>query len=228
MLRRQPQQEAGLNLPNRCPEDESIAAYLDGGLSYATADEIETHLTDCSSCLEHFLAAKEAALAGDDARVPTKIMERAMALMPESESKGDVFNIVVGFVQDSIALIATSGRLILPTPAAQIRGKDKSADISMLQIESTLGELQIGVEIERLESKLCQIVVSVKAADGVLADGLRFSLLSGEREQASYLARQGTTTFDRIPPGEYQLAVTESGKPLGVIDLTIKEDSRER
>jgi hypothetical protein len=70
--------------------------------------------------------------------------------------------------------------------------------------------------------------VTVKSADGGLAEGLRFSLLSGERERASYLARQGAATFERIPPGDYQLAVTESSKSLGVIELTIKESHRER
>ena len=50
---------------------------------------------------------------------------------------------------------------------------------------------------------------------GSVADGIRLSLLSGEREQASYLARQGSAIFEGIPHGEYRLVVAESGVPLG-------------
>lgn len=223
LLRREP----GLKSPPDCPEDEAIGAYLHGGLSESARSEIEAHLADCGHCLNTFLAADAAAPGGQEAIVPSGLTARATALMPQSKSTGEVFTVVVEFVRDSLALIATSGRLIMPTPAAQIRGKEKSSDIAMLQIDSAIGQLRVGVEIERLEDDLCQVVVSATTTDGALADGLRFSLLSGDREQASYLARQGAATFDRVPPGEYRLAVTESGKSLGAVELTIKEESRE-
>jgi hypothetical protein len=57
----------------------------------------------------------------------------------------------------------------------------------------------------------------------VPADDIRLSLLAGGREQASYLARQGTVIFDRISPGDYHLAISENNVPLGSIRLTIKE-----
>ena len=223
LLRRPPQREGGWNLPVGCPGEESLAAYLDGGLSELAQGEMENHLADCRHCLDQFLAAEAAVQDRHEARVPTKLTDRAMALMPQFNSIGDVFTIVVEFVRDSLSLVSTSGNLVVSTPAAQIRGKDNSADIPMLQIESALGELQVAVEIERLEGDLCQVVVNVKTSADALADGLRFSLLSGNREQASYLARQGSATFERIPPGEYELAVFESGHSLGAIRLTIKE-----
>ena len=79
----------------------------------------------------------------------------------------------------------------------------------MLHVESELGEFKVAVEVERLEGDLCQVAVNVKSNAGSVADGLRLSLMSGEREQASYLARQGAAIFDRIPPGEYQLRSEE-------------------
>ena len=71
------------------------------------------------------------------------------------------------------------------------------------------------------------LVVKATPKAGSVADGLRFSLLSRGREQASYMARQGSAIFERIVPGDYQLAVAESGNCLGTIELTIKEGSRE-
>ena len=81
--------------------------------------------------------------------------------MPPPKSFGDVFSIVVEFARELLALIATSGRVVIPATIAQIRGKENSADVAMLQVESALGQLQIGVEIERLEGDLCQVVVTV-------------------------------------------------------------------
>jgi hypothetical protein len=70
--------------------------------------------------------------------------------------------------------------------------------------------------------------VTVKLRSGAIADNIRLSLMSGEREQASYLARQGSAIFDRIPPGDYRLKVSDSGHSAGSIRLTIKEGSDER
>jgi len=229
LLRRLAQREPGRNSQTGCPEDETLAAYLDGGLSESARDEIESHLAECRSCLDHFLAAEKGASDGFEATVPPRVLARAMALVPQRKPKDDIFHLVVELARDSLALISTSGRLVVPTLAVQIRGKENmTASDVLLCIESELGQFQVSVEVERLEDNLCQVAVKVTPIMGSGADGLRFSLMSGQREQASYLARQGAATFDRVPPGEYRLAVTESGKSLGAIELTIKEDSRER
>ena len=54
-------------------------------------------------------------------------------------------------------------------------------------------------------------------------DGVRLTLLAGSRELASYLARQGKAIFDGIPTGEYRLAVSQDGRPMGSMRLEIKE-----
>lgn len=222
------QREPGKNTQIGCPEDESLAAYLDGGLVETARSEIENHLADCRHCLDHILAAETAAREGPAATVPPKMLARAMALVKQPEPKGEIFKLVVELVRDSLALISTSGHLVMPTLAAQIRGKENSVDNSVLHVESELGEFKVAVEVERLEGDLCQVAVTVKSSARSVADGLRLSLMSGEREQASYLARQGAAIFDRIPPGEYHLVVTGSGDAIGVIQLSIKENGHER
>ena len=228
LLRRLRLRQPGKKLPIGCPRDESLAAYLDGGLSEPARDEIESHLAVCRSCLDHILAAENAAREVSTAVVPPKMLARAMSLMLQTKPRGDVFNLVVELVRDSLALISTSGRLVMPTMAVQIRGKEKIADNSVLHVESDLGQFQVAVEVERLEDDLCQVAVNVKSNAGSVTDGLRLSLMSGEREQASYLARQGAAVFDRIPTGEYQLVVSGSGDSIGVIQLSIKESGHER
>ena len=229
LLRRLARQQPSGKSPMECPGDENLAAYLDGGLAEIDRSKLESHLTDCRFCLDELVAAHTASQqVGSDA-VPAKVSARAMALFPESKPMREIFKLVIELARDSLELISTSGRLVMPAAAAAIRGKEKAADSSVLRIESELEKFHVAVEVERLDNNLCQVVVNVtpKAKDGV-ADGLRLSLMSGEREQASYLARQGSAIFDRIPPGDYQLTMTAPGGFLGAIELSIKENGHER
>jgi len=56
---------------------------------------------------------------------------------------------------------------------------------------------------------------------GLPAEGVRLSLNSDEREHASFLTRGGIVVFDRIAPGEYSIAVSESGAQIGKIKLSL-------
>jgi len=91
-----------------------------------------------------------------------------------------------------------------------------------------MGRFKVAVEVEPVEDELCQLAVTVKPQDGLAADAIRLSLVSGDREQASYLTRQGVAVFEQIPPGEYRLEVAESGHSVGSIRLIIKEGHHER
>jgi anti-sigma factor RsiW len=35
-----------------CPDDETLAVYLEGGLAPARRTRLETHMSDCDRCLE--------------------------------------------------------------------------------------------------------------------------------------------------------------------------------
>jgi hypothetical protein len=95
-------------------------------------------------------------------------------------------------------------------------------------VEKEMGRFKVAVEVERVERELCQVAVTVKPQDGLAADAIRLSLVSGDREQASYLTRQGVAVFEQILPGEYRLEVAESGHSVGSIRLIIKEGHHER
>ena len=211
-----------------CPDDERLANYLGESLSEAERRELESHLASCAGCLDDLGAAYKAQHEEDRDTVPQRLLEKAMALIPAKQAKPDFLEVVVKLVRDSLELVSTSGQLAFATTAAEIRGKGKSLDSTILQVEKELGKFRIWIEVERTEGDLCQVVVKVKAKGQLVADGIRLSLVAGGREQASYLARQGMIIFDRIPPGEYRLALSEGNAPLGSVRLMIKEDHHER
>lgn len=207
-----------------CPDEESLANYLSGLLSDAAKESLENHLAGCTFCVDEIVAAHKAMQDTATEIVPQRVMDRAMGLVPAKQRNEGVFDVVVRLVKDSIELVSTSGQWIAPMAAAPVgvRGRAQPSESSILQVEKEMGKFKVAVEVERVETDLCQVVVNVSGLEGKAAEGVRVSLLAGGREQASYVTRQGEAVFDRIPQGEYNLALSEAGAPVGMIRLKME------
>jgi hypothetical protein len=184
---------------------------------------METHLAQCTACLDDLSAAYSSMLGDEKETVPEALIAKAMALVPQAAQEEGFFDMVVRLARGSLELVSTTGQLVEVPGLAGVRGKPESQGTAILQVEKEMGRFKVAVEVEPVEDELCHLAVTVKAGGALPADGIRLSLLAGEREQASYLARQGTAIFDRVSPGDYRLAITEANAPLGSIRLTIKE-----
>jgi len=206
-----------------CPDEEALASYLGGIVAEEARSDMEAHLADCSFCLAEVIAAHKATQESDTEETHRLLMERVMALIPAAQAGPAFFDLVVRLVKDSVELVSTSGRLIPTMAPVGIRGRPRPSETSILQVEKEMGRFSVAVEVERVETNLCQVVVRVKENDGRSAEGIRLSLASGGREQASYLTRHGEVLFDRIPQGEYNLAISDSGAPVETIRLRLME-----
>ena len=206
-----------------CPDEETLASYLADGLTPTASEEMETHLAQCSACLDELSAAHSSMLGNEKETVPEALIAKAMALVPQTAQEEGFFDMVVRLARGSLELISTTGQLVEVPGLAGVRGKLETPGTTILQVEKEMGRFKVAVEVEPVEDELCQLAVTVRAGGALPADGIRLSLLAGEREQASYLARQGTAIFDRVSPGDYRLAISEANSPLGSIRLTIKE-----
>lgn len=206
-----------------CPDEETLASYLAGGAMPTMGEEVETHLAHCTACLDELSAAHSSMLGNEKETAPEALVTKAMALIPQTAREEGFFEMVVRLARGSLELVSTTGQLVEVPGLAGVRGKLESPGTTVLQVEKEMGRFKVAVEVEPVEDELCQLAVTVKAGGASPAGGIRLSLLAGGREQASYLARQGTAIFDRISPGDYSLAISESNAALGSIRLTIKE-----
>jgi len=206
-----------------CPDEEALASYLAGSLTPSTGQEMETHLSQCTACLDDLSAAYSSMLGDDKETVPEALIANAMALIPQTAQEEGFFDMVIRLARGSLELVSTTGLLVEVPGLAGVRGKPETQGTAILQVEKEMGRFKVAVEVEPVEDELCQLAVTVSAGGGLPADGIRLNLLAGGREQASYLARQGTAIFDRVSPGDYRLAISEANAPLGSIRLTIKE-----
>jgi hypothetical protein len=205
-----------------CPDEETLASYLADVLTPSMGEEVETHLAQCAACLDDLSAAYSSMRGDEKETVPEALIAKAMALIPQAAQEG-FFDMVVRLARGSLELVSTTGQLVEVPGLAGIRGKLESPGTTILQVEKEMGRFKVAVEVEPVEDELCQLAVTVRGGGALPADSIRLSLLAGGREQASYLARQGTAIFDRIPPGDYRLAISEANAALGSIRLTIKE-----
>jgi hypothetical protein len=206
-----------------CPDEETLASYLAGGVTPTMSEEMENHLAHCTACLDELSAAYSSMLGDEKETVPEALVMKAMALIPQAAREERFFDMVVRLARGSLELVSTTGQLVELPGLAGIRGKLESSRTTILQVEKEMGRFKVAVEVEPVEDELCQLAVTVRAGGASPADGIRLSLLAGGREQASYLARQGTAIFDRVSPGDYRLAISENNAPLGSIRLAIKE-----
>jgi hypothetical protein len=206
-----------------CPDEETLASYLAGGVTPTMSEEMENHLAHCTACLDELSAAYSSMLGDEKETVPEALVMKAMALIPQAAREERFFDMVVRLARGSLELVSTTGQLVELPGLAGVRGKLESSRTTILQVEKEMGRFKVAVEVEPVEDELCQLAVTVRAGGALPADGIRLSLLAGGREQASYLARQGTAIFDRIAPGDYRLAISEANAALGSIRLTIKE-----
>src|SRR5262245_24334789 len=206
-----------------CPDEETLASYLaGGGLTSTICEETETHLAQCTACLDDLSIAYSSMLGDEKETVPEALIAKAMGLVPQTTQEEGFFDMVIRLARGSLELVSTTGQLVEAPGLAGVRGKPETPGTAILQVEKEMGRFKVAMEVEPVEDELCQLAVTVSAGGGLPADGIRLSLLAAGREQASYLARQGTAIFDRVSPGDYRLAISEANAPLGSIRLTIK------
>jgi len=201
-----------------CPGEETLVVFLSGDLPKEARNEVEAHLAKCSFCLKDLVADYKSGELTSTERVPQRLIDKALELV--QGRRETLFHLAVRMVKGSMELISTSARVIA-APAPVLRGQAKPAAGNTLQVEHEVGRFRVTVELDLSEVGACQVVANVREETGEPAEGVRLSLSSGDREQASFLTRAGTVVFDSIAPGEYGIAVSESGAVVGRIRLSL-------
>jgi len=183
------------------------------------AMRLEAHMAECSLCVEDIVAVYKSTQGREGDKVPQRVIDRALSLVPDTPPQENVLDLVIRLVKDSLELVSTSGQLVFISPSLSVRAIPKTPQATILQVEKEMAEFKVTIEVEHIEAGLCQVVVRTEAEGNRPADDIRLSLFSGDREQASYLGRRGQAVFDRLPVGAYKIGITDAGTPVGTIRL---------
>lgn len=205
-----------------CPEDSTLAAYLDRTLDRTAVDGVESHIAACPDCMDTVLSVRDTA-SMPHRQPPARL--RDAALKTAGIKSSSTFELVIRMVRDALELVSTTGSSApFGQPAYQMRSSGPVRDC-LLSVSQDMGRITVGVDVESIDAGLTDIMVSARASEGSAApSSLRASLFKGSREQGSLYMDGGTATFERMPASAYTIIITGDGASLGEIHLSLLAD----
>lgn len=209
-----------------CLSEELLASYLDNLLDSTEKETVENHLYKCNDCRQHSIilnrVRKEITIE-ELISVPQQVTDRAKEIIKSGISKR-FFEVVLEFAKDSVRIIKDTGAMYKPLEFVTegARQETQAGIKNMVHLSNTFKELQADIIIERIDDISYEIYF--KASDiisGSPIDDIRVSLISEEREVASYLTVNGQISFKNIYPGAYFLNIIKDRDILGEILLKL-------
>jgi hypothetical protein len=103
-----------------------------------------------------------------------------------------------------------------------IRGNRRMIAADLMILNKTFSDFETEISVNKIGHRLANICVTVTKANPEKSP-VRVSLMSDEREVASYPMRTGNAHFESIPFGHYALTFTRNGVLIGRYPFQIKE-----
>jgi len=212
-----------------CPEEESLADYIEGRLLNEERSQIEEHFSDCKRCLDELLVIKSLIRDTDYFEldpVPDKITESAVHLVC-SESTIP-FNSLKYRLKRSIKHIGSRISAALwkkpwgTWSLAPVRGSKTMISEDLVCLRVPFKEVKTQIEIEKTGGKKAQIRVKLSEANKS-RNPIRVTLKRDEREITSHLIENAHAVFEDIPFGHYSISMIRNGLNLGTYLFEIKE-----
>lgn len=212
-----------------CPDDEMLAAYVEGLLPDQQKPRMEAHLSACDACLEEFKLTNSIVRGGfrfDADTVPPEVTQSAVRLVNSRNAMPS------GALKEKIrrSLSILHSRLLhylrLPMrfkwQLEPIRGSRKAVSDDLFRIKKSFREFDTEIEIEKTGENIAHIRVRLFERNGC-SNGIRVTLKRGERELCSSLCSGGRVLFEDISFGPCKLIFDRDGVSLGAYLFDIKE-----
>jgi hypothetical protein len=209
-----------------CISDERLADYLEGRLSSTERGQIEDHLSFCEHCLdtvqiyqrlvpEHF---------GRPEIVPPTAVKQALCRLDRLDS-GSLMDALSGRIRSLILkwkeyvnAKGMGGHAVLEP----IRGSKTLVANDLVVLNKTFSDLETEISIEKIDPRLAIVSVTISKVNPEKTP-VRVSLMTEQREVASYLVGSGDAYFERVPFGHYTLRFTSNGALIGQYAFQLKE-----
>ncbi len=208
-----------------CPDDRTLAAYIEGTLPAKELAAVEHHLQGHRECRDIVAALQKDSKMRDSThgeKVPEALIQKAIRLYP---GRRDVLDLVISAASDALNVVSAALDVSLKTPApAMAMRTTQPRGAAMIVMTKEFEAITAKVAIEKVSRSLCTIAVMVadRATQTPMKD-LRIELLSGGRELGSSLVEQGKVLFEEIKPGRYDIVIRNRGTLCGSITIKIQK-----
>jgi len=213
-----------------CPDEISLAQYLEGSLSEKDRSRMEEHLSVCQICLEgivvtHGLIRRKGEFELEP--VPAEVVESAVRLI--TGWNYNFFGWLINEFEESVKNLGSriaNGLRLRPWTRwrpAPIRSLKRVASENLVSISVPFKGIKTEIEIEKTESGKANIRV-IFPKDYKPEKLVRITLKKGDREVASYLLDGDYVLFEDINFDHYGISLTEDVVKLGTYSFEIKEN----
>jgi hypothetical protein len=217
-----------------CPEDETLADYLEGRLSDEERFQVEQHVSDCDMCVNRLVIASDLIQRGEQLdldTVPSAVTEAAVGLMQREHrvSRESFPETLRRSVKDFSTRLSDFLRFRPPAvwQPQPIRGTKEPKGKELVHLRKTFKDIDTEIEIEKTGADKANIRVVFPEDSGAWR-GVRITLKKGPREIFSYLADEAYVLFENIPFGHYTLELTRDGTLLGTYSCEIRDTGHGR
>jgi hypothetical protein len=210
-----------------CLSDEYLIDYIEGRLTSNQRRQVEFHLSLCDQCLEYsyiFRGIGSAVFIGDASIAPSALTKRVIGNLDRLD-QGSLLDRLVARAR-ALCLqwqhfLELNGKLGFAT-LAPIRGNKALVADDLVLLNKTFSDLETEISVEKIDRRLANVSVAVRKANPEKAP-VRVSLMTGDREIASYLVDTGEAYFESVAFGHYTLVFTHNGSSIGRYSFNIKE-----
>ncbi len=199
----------------RCPDEEILASYMEGGLSPEDRLEMDTHLSDCEMCLENFVIGRRFILESKAEHAPAEVTQAAVRRVADmNRSPYEILGKKAGaFAKGIFSKISDyldPGFLNDPLVPATRDGR--SASEEALPVEKRFK----GIVTEFHKTGEDRGKILVRLANDTVEAGrdIRVTLKRGNREVASAFLDKGYALFDELPFHPYHLLFAKEGMEI--------------
>lgn len=218
-------------LNKKCPDDETIACYIDGLLSSKEKALFENHLRSCVECCQMIEIQKKVALLQNKEEfmeVPSYLVVSAKSLF-EQKQKIEFLEIVATVVDDFLKGIRTTGEIISGLTAESqgvfssvIMRSGSSQKPTSFTVKRIFKDVRVEVLVSRANGDMSNIVLKFRddRTDAMRTD-LRATLILDNIELESYVTRNGKVAFENVRPGSYSILVSNLKVNVGVITMEL-------
>ena len=205
-----------------CPDEETIASYVEGLLNQKETKNVEQHLLICNDCLEQVKIISQTMEIKEEVlqEVPHRIINRILELVND---KKHLFDVILKFTKETIELIKNPGNLGVDlsfSPAA-IRGKKQASSPNIIILTKSFKNISFSIEIENIGIGLGEMKIKILDKGPHFEKDLRVSLFDPKRELASHIFEDENIVFKNISSGKYKVKFMHKKREIGEISFNI-------
>jgi hypothetical protein len=212
------------NASGACPDEETLALFLDGRLSEKENRELKRHFIECDKCLEVIaLAGKKA----EDIPLPEELIKRAKNMILQQQKNEPLLEIILGFKEKIIDIIGTTGDVLFGqefAPLPVLRSRNIKVFGQEVLIIKNFDKIKTEVEVENKADDKAKVIIKLSDINtGKPVEDLRITLIRQGKELESYIAASGKAIFDDILPDKYSIEISTPEAIIGRVLLEIRK-----